>query len=149
MTVLKAARATEGPATAAELSGFEMGLAVSSSGNLFISDSGNYRIREVSGGIITTYAGSTQALGPAYGEPNGDGGPAAGAFVHQSGALTLDSHGDLFVADSGTVREISGGVIQTVAGNAEVFPPGGDGGPATEAGLGPDLDLAVDPAGTS
>ncbi len=134
-----------GLATAAELSGFEPGLAVDSSGNLFISDAGNYRIREVSGGIITTYAGSTQV--PASGEPNGDGGPVASALFFSPGALTIDSHGDLFVADGGTVREISGGVIQTVAGNAKVFTSGGDGGPATDAGLGPQLDLAVDPAG--
>jgi uncharacterized protein (TIGR03437 family) len=133
-----------GPATAVELSGAEPGLAVDSSGNLFISDSGNFRIREVSGGIITTYAGSTQA---AYGGPNGDGGPVASALFLAPGALTFDSHGDLFVADGGTVREISGGVIQTVAGNVKGPSSGGDGGPATDAGLGEQLDLAVDPAG--
>ncbi len=133
-----------GPATAAELSGFEPGLAVDSSGNIFISDNGNFRIREVSGGIITTYAGSTQV--PAYGQPNGDGGPVASALFSSPGALTFDSHGNLFVADGATVREISDGVIQTVAGNAKIT-PGGDGGLATDAGLGPQPELAADPAG--
>jgi uncharacterized protein (TIGR03437 family) len=130
-----------GPATAAELAGFGRGVAVDSSGNLFISDS--YRIREVSGGVITTYAGSTQP--PSNGEGNGDGGPVASALFASPGALAIDSLGNLFVGDGTTVREISGGVIQTVAGNAHAI-SGGDGGPATDAGLIPS-NLAVDPAG--
>jgi uncharacterized protein (TIGR03437 family) len=131
-----------GPATAAELFGFGRGLAVDSSGNLFLTDS--FRIREVSGGIITTYAGGTQ--GQPNGVGNGDGGPVASALFFVPGALTIDSHGDLFVCDGSTVREISGGVIQTVAGKAELFTSGGDGGPAIDAGLNP-VNLAVDPAG--
>jgi uncharacterized protein (TIGR03437 family) len=131
-----------GPATAAELSSLGRGLAVDSSGNLFLSD--GFRIREVSGGVITTYAGSTQA--PSTGGGNGDGGPVASALFFSPGALTFDSHGDLFVCDGTTVREISGGVIQTVAGNYTLAASSGDGGPATDAGLDPS-NLAVDPAG--
>ncbi len=130
-----------GPATSAELNS-PFGVAVDSSGNLYICDSGNFRVREVSKGVITTLVG-TGTLG--Y---TGDNGPPASAAVSYPSGIAVDSAGDLYISDSGndTVREISNGVITTVAGNGT---PGfsGDNGPAVGAQLDQPKGVAVDSAG--
>jgi uncharacterized protein (TIGR03437 family) len=132
-----------GQATAASLSG-PLGVAVDATGNLFIADSGNYRIRKVSAsGIITTVAGNED-----YGF-SGDGGPATAAFLDYPDALAVDASGNLFIADTDNyrIRKVSaGGIITTVAGNGDyVFY--GDGGPATAASLAEPTDVAVDAYG--
>ena len=118
-----------GPATAASLSG-PLGVAVDSAGNLYIADTGNNRVRKVSGGTITTLAGNGTA------GFSGDGGPAANASLSGPTGVALDSAGNLYIADTGNkrVRKVSGGTISTVAGNGTAgF--SGDGGPATSAML--------------
>ena len=121
-----------GPGTAAQLS-FPRAVAVDWQGNLYISDSGNSRIRKLSsGGTITTIAGSATA-GFA-----GDGGPAASAQLSYPRGLAIDASGNIYVADSWNfrVRRITpAGTIQTIAGNGSCG-PFGDGGPATAASLG-------------
>src|SRR5208337_4056835 len=104
------------------------------SGNLFIADSGNNRIREVNRatGIITTVAGNGTS---GY---KGDGGSATAAELRVPFALTFDASGNLFIADTenSVVREVNLtlGAIATVAGNGtRGF--SGDGGPATAAEL--------------
>lgn len=130
-----------GPATSAQLGQLPGGVATDSRGNVYIADSLNCRIREVSGGIINTIAGNGTC---AYA---GDGGFATSGELSRPYGVALDSAGNLYIADTGNgrVREVSSGVITTIAGNG-MGGFGGDGGSATSAELSP-YDLAVDAAG--
>ncbi len=118
-----------GPATNAQLNQ-PLGVAVDSSGNLYIADAGNNRIRKVTGTTIATYAGNGN---PGFG---GDGGSPATAQLNNPMAVSLDTSGNLYIADSGNnrIRKITGSTISTVAGNGN---PGyaGDGAAATAAQL--------------
>ena len=116
------------------------GVAVDSAGNLFIADSLNYRIRKVSGGTITTVAGNGT-----YGF-SGDGGPAASASLYDPAGVSLDSAGNLYIADVNRIRKVSGGTITTVAGNGNAGFTG-DGGPAATAQLFGSDGAAVDSDG--
>jgi uncharacterized protein (TIGR03437 family) len=120
------------------------GVAADTSGNLYIADTSNNRVRKVApGGVITTVAGNGTA---GFG---GDGAAAAGAQLNQPVALAIDSFGNLYIADFSNqrVRMVSpGGVISTVAGNGTAgF--GGDGGAATAAQLNGPIALTVDRGG--
>jgi uncharacterized protein (TIGR03437 family) len=85
-------------ATAASLSS-PRGVAADSDGNVFIADTGNNRIRQITpDGIIHTIAGQD---GPAF---SGDGGPAVSAWLNAPAGLVLDGSGDLYLADSGNNR---------------------------------------------
>src|SRR5579863_7976375 len=128
-------------ATRAKLNG-PLGLAVDSAGNLYIADSNNNRIRKVSNGVITTIAGTGRA-GFA-----GDNGPATSAQLSFPTSVALDSVGNLYITDEQNhrVREISNGMIVTVAGNG-LLSGTGDNGPAVSAALGYPTDIAVDSAG--
>jgi len=131
-----------GPATSAELDD-PTGVAVDSSGDLFIADSGNNVIREVTpSGIITTVAGT------GTGGYSGDGGTATSAQLNDPTGIALDSSGDLFIADSGNnvIREVTGGTIGTVAGNGTAGYTG-DGSAATAAELNLPQGVAVDSSG--
>jgi hypothetical protein len=91
-----------GPASSATLSEPE-GLAVDTTGDLFIADTGDARVRMVNpSGVITTVAGSG---GGGYG---GDGGPATSALLLGPYSVALDSRGNLYIADAGNrrVREV-------------------------------------------
>jgi uncharacterized protein (TIGR03437 family) len=120
-----------GPATTASLN-HPRTLAIDSSGNLYISDVDNLRIRRVTPeGIISTVAGN--------GLPgsSGDGGLAVNASLSNMLGLALDNAGNLYIADSGNrrVRKVtSAGIISTIAGTG-VQGFSGDGGPATSAQL--------------
>jgi len=129
-----------GPATRARL--FKpTGVAVDPAGNLYISDTANSRVRKVSRGVITTVAGNgTVGF-------SGDGGPATSAQLIRPDGLAVDSAGKIYITDGAhRIREISNGVITTVAGNGT---PGfsGDNGPAATAQLYWPSGLAVDSAG--
>lgn len=88
----------EGPAAAARLNA-PRGVAADSDGNIFIADSGNHRIRQVTpDGVIHTIAGRGE---PGYG---GDGGPAAAAQLNRPAGLALDGSGHLYLADTGNDR---------------------------------------------
>ena len=125
------------------------GLAADGKGNVFIGDTGNFRIRRVnSSGIITTVAGNGFLLF------SGDGGPATGAalFPQVPGdyfAVAVDADGSLYIADSANnrVRKVDpSGIIRTYAGNGlPLF--SGDNGPATSAGLARPSGVALDQAG--
>ena len=83
------------------------------SGNLYIADASNNRVRKVdTAGIITTVAGTGLA---GY---NGDNQPATAAELNKPLAAVADSAGNLFIADNKNtlVRLVSGGTITTYAG---------------------------------
>jgi len=130
-----------GPASQAQLNHPE-GVAVDASGNLYIADTGNNRIRKISpDGIITTVAG-TEIAGF-----SGDNGPASQAQLNQPEGIAVDASGNLFIADTDNdrIREVSpDGVIVTIAGD-EGF--SGDGGPASQAQLNHPEGVAVDASG--
>ena len=114
------------------------------SGNLFIADTGNHRVREVTpDGIVRTIAGTGSA---AF---SGDGGPALDAALNTPVAVTPDNQGNLFIVDQGNnrVRRIdSSGTITTVAGSG-IANYGGDGGLATSAELQHPADAVLDSSG--
>jgi len=122
------------------------GLAVDASGNLYISDTNNNRVRRVDPrtGIITRYAGSwsEQALG--------DRGPAHRARLNDPSGLAVDGDGNLYISDSfqHRVRRVDArtGIITTVAGTG-TSGSDGDGQLATQAKLGRPAGLAIDAAG--
>jgi hypothetical protein len=93
----------------------------------------------VSNGVITTVAGNGT---PGF---SGDNGPAAGAQLEGPGGITIDTAGNLFIADNMRVRKVSHGVITTIAGTGTLgF--SGENVPAMAAQMEPDR-LAVDAAG--
>ena len=130
-------------ATAAELH-LPCGVAVDASGNVYIADLGNYRIRKVNtSGIISTFAGNG-SIG--Y---TGDGGAATAAAIGGPRYLVFDGAGDLYFSDyaNNVVRKISSaGIISTVAGNG-ISGYSGDGGAATVAELNWPMGIALDAAG--
>lgn len=139
-----------GPATSAALNGPE-GVFVDGSGNIFIADTQNSVIREVtaSNGNITTVAGTGTA---GY---SGDGALATSAQLNDPYGIFVDSAENIFIADTdnAAIREVttSNGYIQTVAGNETICPdpttPCGDGGPATSAQLALPEGVFVDATG--
>ena len=132
-----------GPAVAARLR-HPQGVALDGSGNLFIADSYNHRIRRVdASGNITTVAGTGER---GY---SGDGGPAVRAKLFTPASIAVDNAGNLFIADSDNyrIRRVdASGTITTVAGTGE-YVYSGDGGPAIQAGLRFPQGVAVDGAG--
>jgi hypothetical protein len=132
-----------GPATKAELN-YPGGVAVSSSGDVFIADTGNNVIREVTpDGTISTVAGDGTA---GYA---GNGGPATKAELNSPESVAVNSSGDLFIADTenNVIREVTpDGTISTVAGTGTAG-YAGNGGPATKAELCLPEGLAVGGSG--
>ncbi|MGD1069697.1 MAG: hypothetical protein ABSB15_06110 [Bryobacteraceae bacterium] len=137
-----------GPAALAQLRPV-FGLAADAEGNVYIADSENRRIRKVSNGVITTFAGNGT---DGY---SGDNGPATSA---QSGALSgvaVDPSGNVYIADNinNVIRRVSHGIITTIAGNGVKLqgsvPPdqSDDNGPALGAQLYFPAGVAADAAG--
>jgi NHL repeat len=108
-----------GPATAAQLS-WPGSLAIDSTGNVYVADVYNFRIRKVApDGIITTVAGIGNNPFPGNGGYSGDGGRATLARLGLPTGIALDNNGNLYIADEGNgrVRMISAdGIIRTVVG---------------------------------
>jgi sugar lactone lactonase YvrE len=148
-----------GQATAATLAS-PAGLALDASGNLYIADTSDYRVREVNitTGIITTVAGN------GFIGSSGDGGLATAAELGEPYGIVFDSKGNLYISDhlefvvrvvyaSGTLPNIASplvGHIYTYAGfgggstTAGSGGFSGDGGPATNAQIWFPYYLAVD-----
>ncbi len=136
-----------GPAISASLANPGV-VAVDSSGNLFIADSGNSVIREVeaSTGNIQTVAGNGAS---GFG---GDGGAATSAMLDGAYGVAVDGQGNLYIADTNNcvIRKVTGGTISTIAGNPSLSQPcgySGDGAAATSAQLDIPLGIAVDSQG--
>ncbi len=130
----------DGPATSASLF-YPAGVAVDGTGNLYIADSYNCRVRKVSGGTIGTVAGNGLC------DHSGDGGPATSASLFYPQDVALDSAGNLYITEGCRVRKVSGGTISTVAGSGCFGIADGDGGPATSAYLYDPRGVAVDGTG--
>ena len=121
---------------------------------LYITDTGNHRVRAVSpDGIITTVAGS----GPAEFDPSfrggygGDGGPADEALLKRPTDVAVDADGNFYIADTDNhcVRRVDAqsGIITTAAGVCGQKGFDGDGGPAEEALLDRPYGVALDADG--
>ena len=132
-----------GPAVDAQLS-YPRGVLVDSAASVYISDSGNDRVRKVdTSGIIETIAGTPEA------DDLGNGGAASEARLSGPRGLALDASGGLFIVESGndTVRRVSpSGTIMPVAGTGEQF-DARNGGPASMAQFGYPRDIAYDTNG--
>ena len=91
------------------------GIVLDATGNLYVSDRNNSRIRKItSTGEVSTFAGSTYGFS--------DGSSAASKFSYPNG-VTLDGSGNLYVADPGNsrIRKITpAGVVSTFAGSSEI-----------------------------
>jgi uncharacterized protein (TIGR03437 family) len=98
-----------GVATAAELAS-PNGVAVDSSGSLYIADTGNNRVRMVSGGVITTVVGTGT-----YGF-TGSNGNATSATLGAPSGVTADSSGNLYITDANRVLKVTKGKIAAIAG---------------------------------
>ncbi|WP_167527627.1 NHL domain-containing protein [Desulfosarcina alkanivorans] len=119
-------------------------IAVDNSGNLYIADFYNHRIRKVdTNGVITTVAGNGN-----IGYSEGDNGPAIEASIAYPYTIEVDSEGNLFIIEMGRgcIRKVDiSGTITSVIGSGFGF--SGDGGPATEARFDHPTDISLDPAG--
>jgi uncharacterized protein (TIGR03437 family) len=136
------------------------------SGNLYVADENNHRVRAISSnGIIRTVAGIGSA------GFSGDGGLGTSAELNYPSGVAVDAAGNLYIADSGNrrIRMLTpSGVISTIAGNGapdlgplplppeftEGLPPGfsqypgnGDGGPALLGSMTPLGTMANDSTG--
>ena len=120
-------------------------IALDGTGNLYIADYGNGRIRKVQNGIISTIAGG--------GTQTADNVPAVNALINAL-YVAADAAGNVYVEDPSPslavccrIRKVANGVITTIAGNG-TFGYSGDGGPATSAQLFRPGAMALDAAGT-
>jgi sugar lactone lactonase YvrE len=131
----------DGPVSTATING-PGGVAIDSSGNIYIADSLNYTIRKIStSGIVSTLAGSPGISGKADGTGN------AARFIDPEN-LAVDYLGNIWVADGRgcTVREITpSGTVATIAGKA--LSSGSIDGTGTTARFGSLLGITVDTTG--
>ncbi|MGP8214097.1 MAG: gliding motility-associated C-terminal domain-containing protein [Bacteroidia bacterium] len=132
-----------GLATAAKLY-YPASVAVDASGNVYIADNSNNRIRKVNtSGTISTVAGDGTA------GFSGDGSAATAAKLNYPEGITVDGKGNLYIADSlnERIREVNtSGIINTIAGNGTAG-YNADGIPATTAELYDPCQVALDAAG--
>ncbi|UWZ83946.1 NHL domain-containing protein [Occallatibacter riparius] len=133
-----------GPATRAQLSD-PTGVAVDSTGNLYIADWANLRTRKVdaASGNISTIAGNGTTGDPI------DGGPATSSASYARDVV-VDTTGKLYIADAGHWRiravDLSSGILSTVAGNGYAS-YSGDGFAAVSAQIDQSYGVAVDGSG--
>jgi gliding motility-associated-like protein len=130
----------DGAGTGAEFN-TPLGLTIDASGNLYVADELNERIRKITpGGVVTTVAGNGS-------RQSADGGAAAAAFSDPSG-LVFDNAGNLYITDAGSsrIREISAaGVVTTLAGSGTST--GSADGPGNVATFNGPYGITIDKAG--
>jgi len=122
------------------------GVAVDTAGNLYVADTGNDTIRMIApGGIVSTLAGSPGHSGHADGV-------GSGAQFSAPGGVSVDTAGNVYVADTGNnlIRMIApGGVVTTLGGGVPIppAPAGGADGIGSAAQFNSPSGVAVDAAG--
>jgi sugar lactone lactonase YvrE len=120
------------------------GVAVDSTGNVYVADSDSHQIRRITpAGVITSFAG----VGKGF---SGDGGAAASARLNAPSGLAVDAARNLlFIADTNNHRirriDLANGNISTIAGNGAAGL--GPDGTATSTPLNAPQGVAVDSAG--
>ena len=133
------------PATVAQVNG-AAGVAVASSGTIFVADTQNQRVRITSTvggfGLVTVAGNGTAGF-------NGEVQPPKSALLNRPTGVAADDQGNWYVADTANnrVRKVQpGGNLFTIAGNgnASYF---GDGGPGTKASVNQPEGVAVDAQG--
>jgi sugar lactone lactonase YvrE len=122
-----------------------MDVALDRSGNLYVADTSNHRIRKVTpAGVVTTVAGSG-TLG-VWGGGYADGSASTAQFNHPYG-LAVDAAGTIYVADKDNQRLrklTAGGTVSTLAGTGSA---GLSDGPGGTASLNSPVGLAIDAQG--
>jgi sugar lactone lactonase YvrE len=117
------------------------GIFLDKSGNVYVADSGNNRVRKIdSNGLVTTVVGNGSA------GFSGDGGMATGASLNNPNGVTMDGYGNLYIADTYNqrVRKVDrNGIITTLAGTGSAS-YSGDNGAATNATLFWPFSIVVD-----
>ncbi|MBX2906827.1 MAG: Ig-like domain-containing protein [Taibaiella sp.] len=134
----------DGPATAAQMNQ-PTRLVMDGSGNIYVADAYNYRVRKIStSGTMTTIAGNGSS------SSSGDGGAATAAGVDLPMGIAVDGSNNVYVAEwaGRRIRKINAatGIITTVAGNGS-YTSAGDGGQATAAALQIPAGVAFDGSG--
>ena len=119
------------------------GMAIDSSGALYVADTGNNLIRK-----ITTDGNVATVVGTGAATYTGDGGPALAATVRNPTGVAVDTFGNIFIADTrnNVLREVGAdGIISTVAGNGTAG-YNGDGSPATSFSMNQPAAVAIGPS---
>ena len=123
---------------------FPSGVAIDATGNTYVADTANHRIRKITpAGIVSTVAGNGAA------GFSGDGAIATAASLNQPVGVAVDSAGNIYIADqlNNRVRKVTpAGIITTFAGTGTAG-AAGDGASATSAQLNSPAGLAIDSAG--
>ena len=132
-----------GLATSAKIQ-YPVGVALDDTGNIYVADYGNNRIRKINtSGIISTIAGSA-----VYGF-SGDGGPSNLSKLYYPIGITVDAVNNIYIADlnNNRIRMINtAGIINTIAGNGTAA-FAGDGMLAVDAEINQPTGVAVDTGG--
>ncbi len=133
------AGSTDGTGTAAKFN-WPSGLTIDQSGNIYVADLFNFKVRKITpAGVVTTFAGTG-------GNGSSDGAANVAMFGYIE-AVAADQQGNIYVADQGNrkIRKISpSGIVSTYAGSGSA---GHDNGPANTATFVAPLSVAVDGTG--
>lgn len=142
MTTLPSLPSVDGTATSATFRS-PQGIAIDSSDNLYVADSGNFTIRKITpAGVVTTIAGDVTGT---YSSTAVDGAAMTAKFVSPHD-IAVDSASNVYVVDSYMVRKISStGMVSTLAG--VTFGGFGLDGTGAAARFGSPIGIAVNASG--